>query len=846
MKAPLSWLKDFVDIPISAEELAHHLTMAGLEVEEIHYVGLPVPQVEQPETKMIGLGWEPDKIVVASISEVMPHPNADRLVLCRLNDGQNENIILTGAPNLFDYKGRGPLEKPLKVAYAREGACIFDGHQPGQVLTTLKRAKIRGVESFSMVCSEKELGISEEHEGIIILDDDAPTGMPLVDYMGDTVLEIAILPNVARDTNILGIAREIAALLGLPLRQPVDKLAAAGPSINGRVSIEITEPRLNPRFVLGLIQDVKINPSPYKVQYRLRLAGMRPINNIVDATNYAMIEVGEPLHAFDYDALVQRAGGKAPRLYTRPAQTGERLTTLDGVQRSLESYNILVCDSLGPLSIAGVMGGSETEVNEHTRNILLEGAAWNFINIRKTARAHNLMSEAAYRFSRGVHPALADKGVRRGLELMRQWAGGIVSQGLVEAYPLPPASPRVEITPADVRRWLGIQLKVDEIAALLRSLEFKIEVDGETVRAVTPDHRMDINEGIIGKADLIEEIARVYGYERIPETRMSDELPPQLGNPALEREEIVRDLLAGSGLQEIITYRLTSPEDQRRLLPKGLSSKPAWATSFVRIANPIASDRNVLRRSLLANVLDIVEHNARLRERIALFEIGPIFIPVQAKALPDELPRLAIAITGPRVLPAWQAADTQPMDFYDLKGIINALIESLHIADVRYEPSDEPSFHPGKNARIYVAEKPLGVMGELHPLVKANYEFNPAPVLAAELDLELLLSSISDRYSIDSVPAFPPVLEDLALVVDESLPAERVADLIRQTGGKTVTNVRLFDVYRSEQIGSGKKSLAYSLTYQVEDRTLTDEDVTRIRQRIIRRLEQELGASLRK
>lgn len=846
MKVPLSWLKDFVDIPISAEELAHHLTMAGLEVEEIRYVGLPIPQVEQPETKMVGLGWEPGKIVVASISEVMPHPNADRLVLCRLNDGQNECIVLTGASNLFDYKGKGLLEKPLKVAYAREGARIYDGHQPGQVLTTLKRAKIRGVESFSMVCSEKELGISEEHEGIIILDDGAPTGMPLVDYMGDAVLEIAILPSVARDTNIMGIAREVAALLGLPLRQPVDNLAATGPSIGGRVFIEITEPRLNPRFVLGLIQDVKISPSPYQVQYRLRLAGMRPINNIVDATNYAMIEVGEPLHAFDYDVLVQRAGGKAPRLFTRPAQPGELLTTLDGVQRSLESYTVLVCDSLGALSIAGVMGGSETEVNEHTRNILLEGAAWNFINIRKTARAHNLMSEAAYRFSRGVHPALAEKGVRRGLDLMHRWAGGIVSQGLVEAYPLPPASPSIEITPADVRRWLGIDLKVDEIAALLRSLEFKIEVDGETVRAVTPDHRMDINEGIIGKADLIEEIARVYGYERIPETRMSDELPPQLGNPALEREEKVRDLLTGLGLQEIITYRMTSAEDQLRLLPKDLSSLPAWATSFVRIANPIASDRNVLRRSLLANVLDIVERNARLRERIALFEIGPVFIPDQTKALPDELPRLAVVITGPRALPAWQAADTQPMDFYDLKGILNALFESLHIAEVRYEPSDEPSYHPGKSARIFVAEKPLGVMGELHPLVIANYEFNPAPVLAAELDLDLLQASISDRYSIDSVPAFPPVLEDLALVVDENLPAERVADLIRQTGGKTVTNVRLFDVYRSEQIGSGKKSLAYSLTYQVEDRTLTDEEVARIRQRIIRRLEQELGASLRK
>jgi phenylalanyl-tRNA synthetase beta chain len=845
MKTPLSWLKEFVDIPIPVEELAHHLTMAGLEVEEIRYVGLPVPQVDQPETKMIGLGWEPDKIVVAAITEVMPHPNADRLVLCRLNDGRGEIIVLTGATNLFEYKGKGLLEKPIKVAYAREGSHIYDGHQPGQVLTTLKRAKIRGVESFSMVCSEKELGISEEHEGIIILDEDAPTGIPLVDYIGDAVLEIAILPSVARDTNILGIAREIAALLGLPLRRPVDRLVAQGPSIQGRVSIEIGEPALNPRFVLGLVENVNIAPSPYKVQYRLRLAGMRPINNIVDATNYAMLEVGEPLHAFDYDVLVQRAGGKAPRIFTRRALPGEHLTTLDGVARSLESYNVLVCDSAGPLSLAGIMGGAESEVSDKTRNILLEGAAWNFINIRKTAHAHNLMSEAAYRFSRGVHPALAEKGVRRGLDLMRQWAGGVVSQGLVDAYPLPPVSPTVEVTPQDVRRWLGIDLSVKDIAALLRRLEFKVELTGETVRAITPDHRMDINEGIIGKADIIEEIARVYGYERIPETRMSDELPPQLGNLALEREELVRDLLAGLGLQEIVTYRMTSPEDQTRLLPPDDSPRPAWAGSFVHIANPIASDRNVLRRSLLANVLDIVERNARLRERIALFEIGPVFIPDPAKALPQELPRLAVALSGPRALPTWQKAEAQMMDFYDLKGILSALFDALHIPGLSFEPGDEPTYHPGKCARILIADQLLGLMGELHPLVKANYDFGPAPVLAAELDLDLLLKSLSDRYPIQSVPEFPPVLEDLALVVDEALPAERVAELIRQTGGKTVTSVRLFDVYRSDQIGAGKKSLAYSLTYQVEDRTLTDEDVARIRQRIIRRLEQELGAKLR-
>ncbi len=432
MKVPLSWLKDFVDINLRVDELAKLLTMLGLEVDGVTLVGLPDPYAElgadsPREFKIGGLSWDPEKIVVAAISEVLPHPNADRLVLCRLDDGRQEHIVLTGAPNLYPYKGQGPLPRPIKVAYARQGARLYDGHQPGQVLTTLKPAKIRGVESYSMVCSEKELGISDEHEGVIFLDDDAPTGMPLVDYMGDAVFDISILPNMARNASVLGVAREIAAATGQALRVPPRQPLAEGPSIQGKAAIEIRNPQLNPRFVLGLIQNVETRPSPYRVQLRLRLAGMRPINSVVDATNYVMLEVGQPLHAFDYDVLVARAGGKAPTIITRTAMPGERLTTLDGVDRKLDADTVLVCDTAGALSIAGIMGGQESEVSAATRNILLEGAAWNFINIRKTVAAQKLLSEAAYRFSRGVHPAMAERGVRRCLEVMQQLAGGVIS-----------------------------------------------------------------------------------------------------------------------------------------------------------------------------------------------------------------------------------------------------------------------------------------------------------------------------------------------------------------------------------------------------------------------------------
>ena len=884
MKVPISWLKDFVDITIPLPELASRLTMAGLEVESIIYVGLPLPQSnpdgnqsgnENININTSGLSWEPDKIVTASVSEVMPHPNADRLILCKLYDGEREHIVLTGAPNLYPYKGMGPLPKPLKVAYAREGARIYDGHQPGQVVTTLKPAKIRGIESYSMICSEKELGISDDHEGVIILDDDAPVGIPLVDYIGDAVFDIAILQNIGRDANILGVAREVSALTGQPLHIPEDfyLVQADGPQIAPQASIEITNPELNPRFVLGLIKDVSIKPSPYWLQRRLKLAGMRPINNIVDVTNYAMLEVGEPLHAFDYDVLVQRAGGKPPTIITRTAQPNERLTTLDGVDRPLDTFTVLVCDTAGSLSIAGVMGGAESEVydastnstetepeaggtgtppsreasrTKSTSNILLEGAAWNNINIRKTVGSQKLQSEAAYRFFRGVHPAMAERGVRRGLKLMHLLAGGTVCQGLVDNYPLPPKDPVVDLTPEEAERMLGIKLSVHEMVKILQSLDFQCELITEgtspvTIRAHTPDHRLDISQGLVGKADLVEEIARVYGYDRIPETRLASELPPQRSNPTLEGEEQIVDILVELGLQEIVSHRMTTPEREARRLPQGT---PADDHPYLRIINPIASDRVVMRHSVLNSLLEVAERNARLRPRIELFETGPIFIGSEAGERPDELQRLAIVLTGPRSLPGWQKTDPEPVDFYDLKGILDTLMEELHIS-VRYEPSEHPSFHPGKCARLMAGEQQIGIFGELHPLVQEHYDFAPTPVLAADLNLDLLITLIPERYDMQLVPEYPPVLQDLALVVDENLPAERIAEVIRTGGGRIVTGVRLFDIYRGEQIGSGKKSLTYSITFQSADKTLTDNDVAQIRQRIIRKLEQELGARLR-
>jgi phenylalanyl-tRNA synthetase beta chain len=852
MKVPISWLKDYVDIDLSINDLAYALTMAGLEVEAIHIVGLAMPAVETLEYQLTGFEWAREHIVVAAIHEVKAHPNADRLVLCELDDGEQTHTVLTGAPNLFEYRGKGPLAEPIKVCYAREGATIINAYEPGNELTTLKRRKIRGVDSYSMACSERELGISEEHEGIIILDTGAPTGSPLQDYMGDAVLDIAITPNIARDANVLGVAREISAITGQTLRHPDYAVEMKGAPIQGRIGIDIPTPEINPRFVVGLIEDIEIQPSPYWVQRRLALAGQRPINNIVDVTNYVMLDIGQPLHAFDYDFLIERAAAvnsDMPVIHTRLANPGETLQTLDGETRKLDDFTVLVCDQKGSLALAGVMGGAESEVRENTSRVLLEGAAWNMINTRRTGISQRLSSEAAYRFSRGVHPEMAPRGVNRGLELMRQWsptaAGGsaIVAAGLVDVYPEVHQPSVVAISSREVKRLLGLNLSLAAIQGILESLEFdcEVEADGETLSVTTPDHRMDIGEGVIGTADLMEEIARVYGYHNIPETRMADELPVQRGNLRLSAEERVRDLLVDAGLQEVITYRITSPDAETRRLPPEI--EPA-DRPYLGLSNPFSAERSVMRQSLLASVLEIVERNARVRDRIAVFEIGPIFLASEMGDLPDELSRLVIALHGRRDIATWQSGQELPMDFFDLKGVLQHMFQGLHLPALTFEPGSHPSLHPGKSANIMLGDRRMGVFGELHPQVAERYDIPAGAVLTAMIYLDELIEVIPFGFESEAVPVFPPIIEDVAFILPEAVPAGRVEALIAQTGGEMLAQTVLFDVYRGEHIGPGKKSLAYRLTFQA-DRTLTDKEVAQVRNRIAQRLERELGALLR-
>lgn len=863
MKVPLSWLAEYVDLPVSTVELARVLTFAGLEVEAMSFVGKPLPaENEGLEAKVSGFEWDRSHLVVGDVLEVRPHPDADRLVLVDVFDGEEKHQVVTGAPNLFAWKGQGPLAEPLKVAYARTGSQLYDGHKKGWHLTKLKKTKIRGVESSSMVCSEKELGISEEHEGIILFDPDAPVaGTALQDYIGDVVLDIAITPNMSRNASLLGVAREVAALFGETLRLPSQDVAMTGPPIGEKIAVEIREPEINPRFTATLVEGLRVGPSPYWMQHRLRLAGMRPISNIVDVTNYVMLETGQPLHAFDHDILLQRAkasGAEVPTLLTRLAEAGEKLETLDGADRELDDFTILIADAAGVLSLGGIMGGAESEVGDETTNVLLEAASWDLISVRRSVQAQNLQtSEAGYRFSRGVHPAMAARGNRRAAELMRRLGGGEVCRGLFDLYPSPPEPVVVDLPLSEVERYLGAEMPGSEVIAHLEALEFEVEKHGESLRVTVPDHRMDIGTGVVGIADLIEEIARMHGYDNIPETQITDTTPPQHGNAELESEERIRDTLVNLGLQEVITYRLTHPDREARVrvanpdeadstVQESVQPETTAQGPYVRLANPIAADREVLRRSLLASVIEIVETNARTRESLAFFEIGKVYLPRTGAELPDEPVRLVLVLTGLRQPSSWHGGSPEAMDFFDCKGVVEALMASLHLEEITFEAQAHPSFHPGRSAVVKVGDKVVGALGELHPAVRAAYELPGSnPVLAADFDLAALLSTRVAHYEVREVSRYPAIVEDLALVIDASTPAREVEALILQTGGARLVDLELFDLYHGEQLGVGKKSLAYRLTYQSDEGTLTDKDAARLRNKILKRLERELGAVLR-
>lgn len=830
MKIPLNWLREYVDIAIPPATLIERLTLAGLEVSGTRVLGLPVPEGVRVKAEDAGPVWHRDKIVTAKVLKVEQHPNADKLKLVNVEYGAAQpKVVVTGAPNI-KVGDAGQV-----VILALTGAVLFDGHATPKKLMELKPTQLRGVPSDAMVCSGYELGTTEDHEGIILLPADTPVGVPLADVMGDIVIEVDILPNMARCLAMLGVAREVAALTGATVKLPDTNLANVGKPIVGRVNVNIADPKLSARYSAMLIEGISIMESPMWLQTRLNYAGMRPISNVVDVTNYVMLEWGQPLHAFDYDILVKRARGEAPAITVRPAKAGETLVTLDNIERKLSPDVLVIADSAGPIALAGVMGGLATEVTAATKNVLLESANFDFVSIRRTAKAFDLPSEASYRFSRGIHPETAAPAAHRAAKLFAELGGGIVAAGVIDCYPAPLPPQTVTLKLADIKRQLGIDIPAADATRILRALAFQVEPSGNGALKVTsPTSRVDIQEGA---CDLTEELARIYGYDHLPATLLADPLPAQLGNRELQMEERVRDLLVSYGLQEFITYSLTGPEREAPLAPP--------ANEYVKLVNPVTSERHVLRQTVLAGVLECSAANLRHLPNVRAFEIGPVFLPHSGQPLPEEPKRLAIVLTGPRDEAHWSAQPGSEFDFYDLKGLVERLIGDLHLAMVDIRPAQPAHMHPGKSAELRLDGRAIGAFGELHPKVATAFDLGRRTVLVAEFDMSAIIAAIPDRYQYDSIPRFPAALRDVAVIVTEGTSAEKVTAEIKTGGGDLLAGVRVFDLYRGASIPVGTKSLAFALTYQAADRTLSDKEIDKAHRKIEDRLKHVLKASIR-
>ncbi len=800
MRVSLKWLRDYVDISLSTKELAHRLTMAGSEVASIE------------ET---GGAW--DNIVVAQLVGIDPHPNADRLRLTTVDTGKERITVVCGAPN---------LTLGDKVAFASVGATLIDGHT-GQPIV-LQPARIRGVASAGMVCSEKELGISEDHEGIMVLPSDAPMGTPLAQYLGDTILDFDITPNRPDCLSVIGIAREVAALTDGKVRLPEVVYQEGGVPIAEMVSVEIADSDLCPRYCASLITSVEITSSPPWMQERLVAAGMRPINSVVDITNYVMLEHGQPLHAFDYDQIRQK------RIIVRRPRQGEFLTTLDGIDRELTSDMLVIADGEGAVALAGVMGGAESEVTDSSTSILLEAANFHPGNLRHTSTNLHMRSEASSRFEKGLNPELAPIALRRATQLMVELAGGRAAKGIIDVYPGRAETEPILLTQRRVKKVLGIEPSTDETVKVLASLGFVCAPTAEGDLSVTVPHwRTDVRLA----DDLVEELARIIGYESIPTTTLSGQLPAWQPDMTWEVRERIRDLLVSCGLQEVITYPLVGLESLRQVAPAGESLDPFP----LRVLNPLTQEQEYLRTTLRASLLSTLAANEKHETNgIRLFEIGKVYLP-RENDLPDEREMICGVLSGPREERSW-LENPEGMHFYDAKGIAGTLLDRLGV-EARFAAADDAILHPGKTAEITVDDTAIGVLGEVHPEVTERFGISSPAVYLFELNLPQLVPLVPTTRSYRQLSRYPSILRDIAVVVAAELPSQRVSEIIEAT--HLVSEVTLFDVFRGEQIPAGSKSLAYRIAYRSSSRTLTDEEVDQAQSQIIATLHRELGATLR-
>ncbi len=819
MKVTVQWLKQYVDFDWSVDELAERLTMLGLEVEGI---------------QKVGGGME--GVVVAQVLSREKHPNADRLSLCRVFDGKEERQIVCGASN---------FQAGDKVALILPGYSLPAA--PGEKPLTIRVTKIRGVESQGMLCSEKELGISENHEGIMVLPPDAPVGTPLAQYLGrdqeDYVLDLEITPNRPDLNSVIGVAREIAALTGNPLRIPeVSYEETESPSVEELVAVQIVEPDLCPRYTARVVLGIRVGPSPAWLRWTLEKVGVRSINNVVDITNFVMLESGQPLHAFDYHLIAKGPDGK-PTILVRRAAEGEKFTTLDDVERTLSSEDLLIADPEKAIALAGVMGGANTEIRETTQDMLIESACFHTTTIRRTARRHGLQTEASYRFERGVDLPTVDWASRRCAQLIQQLAGGRVARGVVDAYPRPRKTVQITLRHRKVNELLGIELRPEEIEYYLGQLGLKKvsrqatpvgqpQTEPEPVVFEVPSWRPDLKR----EADLIEEVCRLHGVEKIPAASPRGGLGSHPFDRLHDEIQEVRRILCGLGLDECQGQSLINRTAARLVTEEN---------RLIELERPLSQEMDVLRPSLLPGLLDILRHNHnRKLYDVALFEIGKVFW--HSEKGPTEARRLGIALMGRRNPLFWGEGSEGPQfDLFDLKGILETFCEQFGLPELSYRRRPEPTPLFIQSATIHLPNgQEIGQIGQVLPPLARRYDIR-LPIFLAELDLETLLPLRRKTPRYQPLPAFPEVRRDVALVVPEEVTHAQILEVLRKAKIPHMERIELFDVYRGPKIPSGHKSLAYAVTYRSRERTLRDEEVNRAHEQLIQILQKELGATVR-
>jgi len=780
MRVPVSWLKELVEVTLPTPDLARRLTMAGLEVSAIEHIG------DQ---------WQ--NCFVGEVSNVEPHPNADRLVLCTVNLDHGQYRVVCGAPN---------VREGQKIAFATVGANLHSGAD--SELQTLEPTRIRGVVSEGMICSERELGSGNDHTGILVLPETAPIGMPLSEYLGDEILHIEVTPNRVDALSVLGVAYEVAAICGSFVKEPeLFKEQVEGDG-GTQLSVEVSDVNLCPRYTMALVCGVRVEPSPKWMQDRLVKSGMRPINNVVDITNYVMLEYGQPLHAFDRDKL---DGGK---IFVRPAHEGETLVSLDQVKRTLEPPMLVIADNTRPVGLAGVIGAQNSEVVPETTAVLLEAAAFHPFNTRRTSENLRVRTEASLRFEKGLRPGLPPVGIRRALQLLLEFCGGTVSQGIIDTNSQLNHASTIRLTMGRLRQVMGIDIPITQVRDALTSLGFNVAGDdGESFSVIAPYWRADIEM----QDDLVEEVARIIGYDQIPTISLSNSVPHFQPNRSRDLKEQMRTLLVSLGFQEIISYPLVSREQIGMTL-----GSDADALGLMKLSNPISPEYEYLRIELTQGILKTLSSNQRFGDGpLHLFELGRVFIPRKGD-LPDEREMMMAVLVGPRSPLSWSGLEGVE-GFFDAKGIFEAVLHVIGIVP-EFEPIDDLRFRPGRSASVRFNGCELGRIGEILPLMLQKFDIQLDGVLCFTLDLQAILEtdSVTAQRFIPS-PRFPDATRDLALLADENLPAQRIQQIIEEH--PLVIKATVFDIFSGAQVPAGEKSMTYRLQFQSPTHTLTNDEV---------------------